>query len=177
MKLKAFFALASARFPALAESLTLANLTHFVSVASDFIRRAHGLFPIARYSAPIEFLTASLQNAVPASLLAQLWSITLPSLYTCYIDTDKVFRTLGIPSADRPNSSIEIPEHIYKPPVEHCLQCDPAMHRGLTQRPVMRGYLYDIDGVRTVYHVTRYCRCGCCLSLSLIPTCFIPQIT
>lgn len=158
MKVQRLLELASERYPALAESLTLEQLVHFCQIGSEFIRRTHAIFPTCPKTAPIEFLNASLPHNVDSSYWAQLWNITAPSLFACHIDSDKAFRAFGIPSADRPDASFEIPEVVLTPPVDHCLACDPAQHRRLTSRPPMRGYLYDLDGARTVLHNSRYCR-------------------
>lgn len=159
MIVKSLIALASAHFPYLADNLTLEQLVHFCNIGSDFIRRTHAIFPVSPISAPIEFLQASLPPVVSPSYWAALWNLTFPSIFACHLNSDEAFRSLGIPSVNRPGSSLEIPEMVLEPPVDYCLQCDPAQHRGLTKRPAMRGYLYDLDGVRTVHHLTRYCRC------------------
>lgn len=169
MKLKTLLGLASARFPDLAETLTLDQLVHFCTIGADFIRRTFALYPTSAISAPIEFLSASLPYQVSPSYWAQLWNITESFLFACHVNSDKAFRDHGIPVLDCPVNSFDIPELVLLPPVNHCLECDPAMSRRLTNRPPMQGYLYDLDGVRTVLHHSRYCRSQyICYSISVI---------
>lgn len=160
MRIKDLLAAASKRFPNLAENLTLEQLVHFCAIGSDFIRRTYALFPTSATSAPIEFLRASLPAVASPSYWAQLWMITHPHLFACHLNPEEAFRKLGIPSLDRPVNSLVIPEHVFSPPVDHCPHCDPAKHRRLTSRPAKQGYVYDLDGVRTVLHQTKYCRCS-----------------
>ncbi|EGG08623.1 uncharacterized protein MELLADRAFT_84719 [Melampsora larici-populina 98AG31] len=143
-------------FPSLA-SLDAADVFQFVTVASHFISINQGSIPIDEDNAPYEYLNAALRPPEVPGTWEVLWTVLYPTLFTSHADPPKQVRDKGlIQAAGAPT----IAERIFLPPYQD--ECPTAecrvTGRRLEKRPPLCGYLYDLDGVKSIRHHTTYCR-------------------
>ncbi|EGG05202.1 uncharacterized protein MELLADRAFT_88266 [Melampsora larici-populina 98AG31] len=143
-------------FPSLA-SLDAADVFQFVTVASHFISINQGSIPIDEDNAPYEYLNAALRPPEVPGTWEVLWTVLYPTLFTLHADPPKQERDKGlIQAAGAPT----IAERIFLPPYQD--ECPTAecrvTGRRLEKRPPLCGYLYDLDGVKSIWHHTTYCR-------------------
>ncbi|KAH9808423.1 hypothetical protein DFH28DRAFT_1196047, partial [Melampsora americana] len=150
----------SKSYPDTLSTLTVSQLTNFTALAAEFINRTDGVYGESPHEAPIEFLTQCLDPAQPMATWARLWNLTFDHLRSCAYNTN-LFKKHGIPFLHRPKDALIIPEHTFNPPTKHCLTCTTDVHGNpvtLQTRHQVCGYLFDINGIKTVQSFSGYCR-------------------
>ncbi|KAH9818971.1 hypothetical protein DFH28DRAFT_1147882 [Melampsora americana] len=143
-------------FPCLA-SLDAADVFQFVTVASHFVSINQGSIKIDPDNAPYEYLNRALRTPVVPGTWEVLWTILYPTLASSYVDPTALVRDQGlVPTA----GAQIVTERVFWPPYQGVCpnaECQ-AIGRRLEKRKAICGYLYDLDGVKSICHHTTYCR-------------------
>ncbi|KAH9820187.1 hypothetical protein DFH28DRAFT_1201030 [Melampsora americana] len=143
-------------FPCLA-SLDAADVFQFVMVASHFVSINQGSIKIDPDNAPYEYLNRALRTPVVPGTWEVLWTILYPTLASSYVDPTALVRDQGlVPTA----GAQTVTERVFWPPYQGVCpnaECQ-AIGRRLEKRKAICGYLYNLDGVKSICHHTTYCR-------------------
>ncbi|KAH9809260.1 hypothetical protein DFH28DRAFT_1086635 [Melampsora americana] len=142
--------------PVLMENLEAQDVFRFVTVASHFVKINQASIKIDEYNAPYQYLNAVLPPPVIPGTWEVLWHTLYSILASSYVEPHSLIREHGLAH----ESLLPIAERIFWPPyLDECPndQCK-ATHKRLEKRKALCGYLYDLDGVKSVRHHTTYCQ-------------------
>ncbi|KAH9807982.1 hypothetical protein DFH28DRAFT_1113855 [Melampsora americana] len=155
MLLQDFLDILNANDPHIMDKLESKDIAQFFSIASDLVVRARDGLQLTSTKRPLQYLVASLPASIHPSINL-LWKASFSFLPSCHLDPHKMIASNGVlPETVDGRIPIRIAQHYLLPPVRNC----PACRTGhALETDTLFGYLYDIDGCRTVQHFSSYCR-------------------
>lgn len=149
------------KFPTVIDSLSGEDLFRFVTVASHVIHKNQNSIKFDKNNAPHEYLYNALPPPSTPGTWEVLWTILYSTMKTSYVDADASIYEHGIPR-DRDDTTLDIVQRVFWPPYQKaCPNEDCQKVRGnrkLERRVALHGYLFDLDGVKSVRHHTTHCR-------------------
>ncbi|KAI9615124.1 hypothetical protein H4Q26_011664 [Puccinia striiformis f. sp. tritici PST-130] len=136
-------------------TLTVQDMVKFLCVAANVVVRSENSLQLTTNRRPIRFLAASLPSSIHP-FLEVFWDASFHILKDCYINTEHQINSNGI-MAELGDGRIpaRIVHQSLFPPFKHCPKC--AQERPM-RSSLLFGYLYDVDGCRTIEHFSLYCQ-------------------
>ncbi|KAI9622672.1 hypothetical protein H4Q26_014952 [Puccinia striiformis f. sp. tritici PST-130] len=155
MLLKRLVAILEAHDANIMSTLTVQDMVKFLCVAADVVVRSENSLQLTTNRRPIQFLAASLPSSIHP-FLEVFWDASFHILKDCYINTEHQINSNGI-MAELGDGRIpaRIVHRSLFPPFKHCPKC--AQERPMRSSSLF-GYLYNVDGCRTIKHFSLYCQ-------------------
>ncbi|KNE90157.1 hypothetical protein PSTG_16380 [Puccinia striiformis f. sp. tritici PST-78] len=155
MLLKRLVAILEAHDANIMSTLTVQDMVKFLCVAADVVVRSENSLQLTTNRRPIRFLAASLPSSIHP-FLEVFWDASFHILKDCYINTEHQINSNGI-MAELGDGRIpaRIVHRSLFPPFKHCPKC--AQERPMRSSSLF-GYLYNVDGCRTIEHFSLYCQ-------------------
>ncbi|KAH9449878.1 hypothetical protein Pst134EB_020687 [Puccinia striiformis f. sp. tritici] len=155
MLLKRLVAILEAHDANIMSTLTVQDMVKFLCVAADVVLRSENSLQLTTHQRPIQFLAASLPSSIHP-FLEVFWDASFHILKDCYINTEHQINSHGI-MAELGDGRIpaRIVHQSLFPPFKHCPKC--SQERPM-RSSLLFGYLYDVDGCRTIEHFSLYCQ-------------------